>query len=70
MNKLAKKHYALIRYKIIVSFHYYFNKIISLNRHSQINTFIKILTELFSYFESNICYNHKITIKYQFLFKK
>lgn len=64
VNKLSKKHYVLTRYKIIVSIHYFFKKSIKLKTYNQINMLLKVLVELFTYFESNICYNSKLNITF------
>lgn len=70
VNKLAKKHYSIIRYKIILSIKYNFPKIIFFQQLKQLNVFINTILKIFVYFESNICYNYKITINSSFFFKK
>lgn len=69
VNKLAKKHYVLTRYKIVVSIHYFLKKTIKLKNYTQANSLVKILVELFSYFESNICYNSKLNITFPLILR-
>lgn len=68
VNKLAKKHYCLIRYKLLVSIECVFKKYFVNATNIMFITWLRAWIKLFSFFESNVCYNYKIIFSCFFSF--
>lgn len=69
VNKLAKKHYCIRRFKFIVSFNFSVKNNFTTKFCAKIHHTFSLLLNVISFFESNVYYNYKIIISYPLLFK-
>jgi len=75
-NKLSRHQLSYNRYSLMLRFNLKLNNLITLNKVSDLIFLIKKIKSFFLWFESNICYQHKIkfnfNLKYinNFLLKK
>lgn len=61
-NKLSRHQLAYNRYNLMLRFNLKLNYLINLTQINEINFLIKKIKSFFLWFESNICYQHKIKL--------
>lgn len=70
-HKLAKKHYSVVRYKLICTLKLNFFKNLNfLKNFSSSVKLIEFLKNKFIFFDSNICYQSKLSFFYKFYLNK
>jgi hypothetical protein len=75
-NKLSRHQLAYNRYNLMLKFNFRLNEFIKINHLSDLMFLIKKIKSFFLWFESNICYQHKIKFNFNlnyinnFLLKK
>jgi len=68
-NKLSRHHLSYNRYNLLIKFNFNLYSIINLINLSDLTFFIKKVKSFFLWFESNICYQHKIKFIFNINFK-
>ena len=68
-NKISKHQITLSRFFIVVSFKFKFEKFIYLSGLSSIFLILKKLKNFYSFFETNITYQHKSVLTFSFFLK-
>lgn len=61
-NKLSRHHLSYNRYNLLIKFNFKLDSFLILNNLSDLIFFVKKIKSFFLWFESNICYQHKIKL--------
>jgi len=61
-NKMSRHHLSYNRYNLLIKFNFNFNNYVLIQNINDLNFLIKKIKSFFLWFESNICYQHKIKL--------
>jgi len=65
-NKLSRHQLSYNRYNLMLKFDFKLNRLISFNQIHDLISLVNKVKSFFIWFESNICYQHKIKINFNF----